>query len=144
MFWPKLDELEIASVQWGLCQLGLLVEGDVIVLIYQFGLLEYGDCSYSFWLVPKEERILPPPVSPNTGVRLPVILVEGQTGIVVALRNLVLPPVFARALFAAIRAQAHAAFFDPHAYDDQLALLNARFPTSEALFQRAQVRCCIV
>ena len=139
---------EVSAIRSAEAEFALVVDGDLIVFLYRFGDgLPWSDQPYSWHLVPPERRRLPPSseeigLSPSAEPRalLAVILVDADTGIVRALRQITLSPALTTALHLAIRDQAARPWPGQAAYDLQLARLYARYPTTDALVSVARAR----
>ncbi|GIW06340.1 MAG: hypothetical protein KatS3mg060_1145 [Dehalococcoidia bacterium] len=133
---------EVESIQRGRASFALSIEPPLIVLLYRFApAITWSDAPFSIHLVPPAQRVLPPPLGQAEESRalLQVILVDADTGIVRALRQLTWSPAFTAAIHAAIAAQATMTW-DAQAYDAALRQLYQRYPTSEALLSTATAR----
>lgn len=143
LFWlrsPTRDEVE--SIRRGQAWFALYVEQPLIVLLYRFdSAIDWSDAPFSIHLVPPDQRALPAALGEAEESRalLQIVLVDADTGIVRALRQLTWSPAFTAVVHAAIREQA-AKPWDVAAYDRALAALYQRFPTSEALLRAAVAR----
>lgn len=147
LFFRRPSAAEVDAVRQGPAEFGLVAEPwvpgcEVLVLLYRFGGdAGWSDAPYSWHLVPPDQRTRPEPeATAETRALLHVLLVDADTGLVQALRVLTLSPDFTRLLHAAIRAQALRPWRVTR-YDARLAALYQRYPTSEALLERADARC---
>lgn len=122
-------------------QFALLVRGDIIGLLFQAGAVPWSDATFNIHLVPAAERTVPAVPAANEGKLLTIILVEGETGIIAALRVVSLSHAFSVALDSAIIQQA-AAPFNTGDYDYQIAHWAQR--DAGALAAQASVRCTSV
>jgi hypothetical protein len=95
--------VEVSSIQSGEAQFGLYVKGPLIFLLHQFGQMAWHDAAYSWWLVSPEFRKVPE--EEDGHALLKVVMVDTQTGIVVAIRALTFSAEFTTCLHDAIRQQ---------------------------------------
>ena len=136
---PRASEVE--AVRKGECEFALVVKGPVIFFMYRFGKAVYwSDPSYSWHMVPEDQRTLPDPEGLETRALLHMLLVDAKNGLVLALRTVSFSPAFTRALHDAIRAQAASPWVGQATYDAALADLYRRYPTSDDLLRCAAVR----
>ncbi len=137
---PRAEE--IAAVERGEARFALLPYRDVLVLAVRFGDLPWSDAAYSWHLVPPEQRTLPDPVVPPQRRFLLVALVDRTSRRYAARPRMVsFTPSFTQALHRAIRDQAARAWPGDEAYDEQLAELYRRYPTTDALVEAAIAQC---
>jgi hypothetical protein len=116
------------------CEFALVVANDVLFFLYRFGRsMGWSDAPYSWWLVPPNQRVLPPAPERETPTALQVTVVDAAAGIVLALRAVQLSLPFTRALHAAIRVQAETPWADRLAYDRQVAETYRRWPDPRAM-----------
>lgn len=129
---------EIEGVQSGEVSLALYVEQPVIVIVARFGrdgaAVPWSDAAFSIRTLPAEEQKLPPLDEEMATFR--IVLVDAGTGVVSAMRVVLLAEEITAALHAAIREQASAPW-DRRAFDRKVAELQARF-TSDALARAAK------
>lgn len=129
---------EIAAVRNGAARFSFSTFAGPEVLFLSFGFQTpnggelNGDCSYSWWLVPEDER-QPPSLDfgPTEGALLTVFLVDAENGILKVIRVIGLGHKFTLALHRAILAQAQGEL--PDDYDDQLRRVMARYTTVQLL-----------
>ena len=141
MFFRSPTRREVEAVRKGRCEFGLVVDGPIIFLLYRFHpAIDWSDATYSWHLVPETERTLPQPEGAETRALLHVDLIEADSGLVRALRVVTFSPAFTRALHSAIRQQAASPWPGREAYDDALASVYKRYPTSKDLLRRAVAR----
>lgn len=139
---------EVYGITKGKAEFGLLVQKETIFFLYQFdhGMKPYGlpwsDASFQWWLNKPEDRTLPNP-EPTDLERalLFVCVVDADTGIIAGMRSVTLSPEFTAALHKAIRQQARTAWEGQMKYDHALARLYARYPTTQAMVDAADITC---
>jgi hypothetical protein len=143
LFFDRPSPAEVAAVKQSPAEFGIYHEHDQIVLCYRFNPgVPWSDAPYSYHLVPEPERVPPPSpdqLGPDARAILSILLVNATGGEVLALRAVSLSPVFTRALFAAIGAQAQLPW-DSADYDRRVADVYARYPTSDALIAACSER----
>lgn len=124
LFYPDPSVDEVADVGSGDAHFALYERSPLLVLCFRFGRCPWADAPFSWHLVPPEERTTLPAsnLTEESRALLQVILVDGSSGIVRALRVLTWSPSFTQTINRAIRMQA-AAVFDSSAYDRSLARL---------------------
>jgi hypothetical protein len=141
MFFRLPTRREVEAVRKGRCEFALAFEGPVIFLMYFFDpAIDWSDAPYCWHLVPEVERTLPQRGGPETRALLQANLVEAQSGLVRALRVVTFLPAFTRALHFAIREQAALPWLGREAYEEALASIYKRYPTSGDLLARAVAR----
>jgi hypothetical protein len=137
--WPSLAASN--AVSHGPCEFALVVEGPVILFLYQFGAaIAWSDVPYLWHLLPKEQRTLPDAESSEARALLQVILVDAGTGLVRALRVVTFSLAFTGVIHAAIRSQAEFPWIGPVGYDIALANIYRRYPTTADLLRHAIAR----
>lgn len=106
-FWRNPSRQEIAGVTRGRAGFGLLIEGDVVFLLYQFNDagVSWSDAPYSIHRVADVERDEPPVLTGDERSLLHVIVVDAASGLIVGMRQLAWSPAFSAAVNDAIRAQ---------------------------------------
>ncbi len=149
LFFRNPQPQEIQSVRVGKVEFGLVVEQDILLLLFRFlgaqpgqkG-ITWSDAPYSYHMVPQNRRGLPPEeaLSPDARTLLQIVLVDASTGITLAIRMVSFSHEFTERLYQAIREQA-AMPFDQVKYDRQLRWLYATYPNSKQMLSRAVVRC---
>lgn len=129
---------QVEAIRKGRHNFALVIGPDLFFLLYRFG-KAMGWSSAPFWdvIVPNEEREVPDANWPEGGVPLRVVLTDGTTGLVRAVRSVALPPHFACELHAAIRRQAIFPCLNKRAYSQALATMRQLCPTPRSLLQRA-------
>lgn len=141
LFFRSPSAAEVEAVRTGDCEFALVVEGPVIFLMYRFGRsINWSDSSYTWHLVPEDQRELPETAGLLVHAFLHVILLDAASGLVCALRSVTFSPEFTLALHGAIHAQAEAPWPGNAAYDAVLAAIYRRYPTSADLLKRAIAR----
>ena len=145
LFWRHPMPAEIQAVKHGRVDFALLVEKDIIFLLFRFGnAVPWSEAPYSWHLVKRKvpgEADLPEPHGSSEGRDLlTIILVNAATGIIEALRVVSWSPAFSAALRLAIRDQAARPW--PGDVEHQRQLNNAyrRWPTSAAMVRDATSR----
>lgn len=138
VFLKNPQEREIASIGKGEMQFKLYIEDGVIFLLYKFDGALWSDCTYSWHLVPEEDRTIP---SPEKGMHdlIHVTLVDAATGIVRALRCATLSAEFSYALDSAILAQTKMPL-SREEHDRIIQKVYARYPTSRDMARQTHIR----
>ncbi|MGO9121108.1 MAG: hypothetical protein ACLQPD_26285 [Desulfomonilaceae bacterium] len=129
---------EIASIMTGPAQFALFIQYPVIFLLHQFGQMPWNDAPYSWGLVPEESRRLPE-LDPSLHALLKIIMVNSETGIVVALRALTFSGEFTYQLHRAIKAQASLHWDSELHYKTIKSVYQTLTP--EEMVQRAGTTC---
>ena len=123
----------------GIVRFALVVEGPVVLLLSRFGeTIDWG--TEPFTMPPGSPAERGWLATPRLDERdaLSVVMVDAGTGLVRALRMLVLPANFTYELRRATRQQAAA---ETDVYDAAFEELQHRYPTLEALVEHAVVTC---
>ena len=131
--------IEVQSVKQGEASFGLVVQQDVILLVFKFGALPWSDGSYAWHRVPADERTLPQELGERERATVTVFLVNADNGILLAIRQVSLSHDFSVALHHAITEQA-ARPFDQVLFDRQLRMLYSQHD-SRSLLNLAIARC---
>jgi len=127
-------------------QLGLYLQGDIILLVYKF--IDYkkqlvpvnGYSPFSIHLVPESLRTLPHlPEDGEHTEELRIHLVDAETGILRAARSISLSAEFSASLCTAIIDQGGVPLTDD--YNDRLLEIDKKFPDNESLMENCKVRC---
>jgi hypothetical protein len=140
LFFKQPKPIEVESVKQGEATFGLMVSGDVILLAFKFGAIPWSDASYTWHRVPAAERTLPPgEMRLEERQLLTVFLINADTGILLAIRQVSLSHDFTVALHQAIREQSRKPF-DQVLFDRQLRKLYSQYH-SQDLYKLASVRC---
>ncbi|GCF11246.1 hypothetical protein [Dictyobacter arantiisoli] len=147
LFYYNPKPQEIQAISRGKCEFGLSVKGDIIFLSFRFygnqpgqAGIPWSDAPYSYHMLPDDRKQMPDEnLSSESRSLLQVVLVNANTGILLAIRNVTLSPEFTQALFQAIRDQA-AKPFNQAAYDRQLKRIYDAY-NSKQLFAAAHVKC---
>lgn len=137
---PTVEEIEDVHSGTVELALGSYHDQDVLVLFFRIGRQPWSGAPYTWHMVPSSEQTLPPGVSGEERAILNIVLVDTDTGLVLALRTVTMPPEFSRTLHEQITAQA-ARPFKQSTYDWQLRDLYKRYPTTSALLETATARC---
>jgi hypothetical protein len=149
-FFKDIRSSERKAVERGRAHFGLYVEGDVIVLLFKIDGpggkgIDWHEAPYSWYLVPAEARTLPPPpqnIPPGEGALVNILLIDAGTGIIRAMRALVLSHEFTVHLHRAIGEQAGRPF-DQQRYQEQVLMLRRKFPTVPLMVAAAQASCSV-
>jgi len=134
--------IEVQAVKQGEATFGLVVKDDVILPVFKFGVIPWSDASYTWHRVPSGERTLPKsPEELRTGERAQVttLMINADTGILLAIRQTSFSHDFTVALHQAIREQA-ARPFDQVLFDRQLRKLYSQYD-AKGLLKLAIARC---
>ncbi len=148
LFFRNPDPQEIQAVKTGKVEFGLVIEQDIILLLFRFLPAQKGqhgirwsDAPYSYHFLPEDRRGLPPQeLGAEKRALLQIVLVNASTGITLVIRAVSLSHEFTKQLYQAIHEQAGKSF-DKVTYDRQLRWLYATYPDSRQLLQKAVVRC---
>lgn len=149
IFLNKLKNNEINSIKKDKIKFGLLVVDSVIFIIYKFmnykkGQLNisfHGDMPFSVHLVPENMRSLPEiPKNENQRILLSIVLVESNTGLVQALREVSLSNDFSVELTTAIHEQ-HKKPFDQNRHDTIIKQVYKMYPDTDSMFDNAISTC---
>ena len=135
-----LTEREVARIGGeGVVHLALVVEPLVFTLVAGFeGVISWSGAPYCWHYLRDEERALPAPLADGETADLTIVLVEGNDGIVRAVRAVTLSPDFSLALHTAIGDQAECTF-DEEEYERQADTLHRQWRAGE-LVERACAR----
>jgi hypothetical protein len=144
IFLGRATPEEVEAVRSGPAELGFFAEPPGLVLVARFGPALAFDGKYHWHRMAEVtgDRSLPPPAeetSPALRALLSIILVEGTTGRVLALRAATFSPEFTRALHQAIADQAAGAY-DRVEHQRWAEALTARYTTHQ-LWGRCSIRC---
>jgi len=133
---------EIGDVRHGQAEFAFVVEGPIIFFLYRFGEdIPWSYAPYSWHLVPEHDRALPEAdTPPESRARLSTVLVEGQSGIVRAIRTTTFSPEFTHALEDAIREQAARSGVGRELYDRAVQEAGVQYPTTADLVMMARHR----
>lgn len=140
LFFRHPKPVEVQAVKQGEASFGLVVQDDVILLVFRFGVIPWSDASYTWHRVPSEERTLPPALA-NVRERAQVttFMIDADTGIILAIRQTSFSHEFTVALHRAIHEQA-ARPFDQVLFDRQLRMLYSHYD-AKGLLSLAVARC---
>lgn len=140
MFFSQPLPSEVQAVKNGEATFGLVIKEDVILLVFKFGSLPFSDAPYTIHRVPEQERTLPPLLTRPTERHLVTIfLVNADTGILLAIRQVSFSHDFTEALHQAIREQADRPF-DQVKFDRQLRSLYSQYQSKD-LMKLAIAKC---
>jgi hypothetical protein len=142
LFLKSPTRREIDAVRRETTEFSLTIEPPLIVLCYRFGDgIPWSDAPFTYHLVPANQRTLPDEANEVSEFRalLLVFLVDADTGIILAMRQITFSAEFTARLHLAIREQARMTW-DEAEYNRLLANLYRRCST-DALVETAAARC---
>jgi hypothetical protein len=133
--WERPSKKEVRSVQSARADFGFLEWEHTVFLLYRFALGPWSDQPFSYHLVPKGERELPPELDGEKGERtlLTVLLVSSEDGILRAIRALTLSPEVSSGLNKAIVRNALADWPGPEAYEFAVKRAYAKYPSADQM-----------
>jgi hypothetical protein len=134
--------IEVQSVKTGEANFGLVVQDDVILLVFKFGAIPWSDASYTWHRLALDERTLPKApedLGPEERSTVTTFLVNADTGILLAIRQTSFSHDFTVKLHQAIIEQSHKPF-DQVLFDRQLRKLYSQHD-SKSLLSLAIARC---
>lgn len=135
---PKPGEVQAAKQ--GEANFALVVQQDIILLVFRYGIIPWSDAPYAWYRVPENERTVPPDmVSEQERMPVTLFMVNADTGILLAIRQTSFSHDFSTKLHRAIREQIVRPF-DQVLYDRQLRMLYSRYD-SQGLLTLAIARC---
>jgi hypothetical protein len=102
---PDVTPMDVTIVATGRFSMRLLEAPHTLTFLYRFGDGDWSDTPYSVHRVPEDQRRCPPPPEEGAGWPLRIALIEGRTGIVLAVRDTALTRSFSMALLAAYERQ---------------------------------------
>ena len=136
-----ITDAEIRSFKNEKIQFGLLVYRDVIFVVLKAGGFN-GEGSFSWHLLPSSARNhLPALNTPTSRYLLPVFLVDADSRIVKAMRQVSLSPEFSQALRNAMVAQADRPWIGDAAYDMQISAAYQHWPSSLNMLSASSIKC---
>ena len=136
--YSKPSKIEIDSIQTGEAQFALYVREPVLFLLHQFGDMAWNDASYNWWLVSEEFRKVPEQTE-GLHALLKVVMVDTDTGVVVALRALTFSAEFTKRLEEVIRGQSEQPWSKAH-HEEAVRYVYGRYSTMD-LVERAEIFC---
>lgn len=136
---------EILSVREGEAEFAFSVQEGVIFMSYRFGTIPWSDNSYSWHLLSSEQQQAGglPPIGAAQPATVMVMLIEGRTRVIRALRRAVLSSEMTEALHLAIRQQAEIAWEGREEHARRCQEVYRRFPTQDALVRAATSRAAV-
>ena len=141
LFYQRPSAAEVSDIESGRAAFALATYRDVIIICYRFGEQPWSDATYTWHLVPEDERTIPDfPASDEERALLHIVLIDATTGIVKALRACTYSPAFTAALHDAIRYQS-AQPFNREEYDRQSQRVYAGHTSRQIATQLARYRC---
>ena len=139
LFYARPNRAEVLSVQTLPCRFALYVDAPILLLLYQFGTMPWGDAPFH-WSRMSEPPELPSVEQGQHAVLNTLLIDTTQGGQICALRMCTLSPTFTLNLHHAMRAQALAGPPNPDLAIRQLQRVYSRY-TTERLAERCTVRC---
>jgi hypothetical protein len=139
LVYQGVTDEEVSAVRWGRASFGLVVEGPLIMLCYQFGdSIPWSVAPCRWNQFPASERLTATWDDPHSGAQahLRVSLVEAADGRVLTHRAAPLSRSLTRAWIAAIRRQAIRNCCDAR-YNAALSQFSRRFPRPDDLLAMA-------
>jgi hypothetical protein len=133
----KPTAAEIENVENGNFELALYVEKDIIDILFSFGKETlWSDAPYSWHINPIESREIPPVLENGCVYVIPfhIFLVDASTGIIKALRTILLSHEFASELFSAIDAQIQMPY-DEAIYNAHVDTMYRKFSAKDLVFR---------
>jgi hypothetical protein len=128
------------AIRSGPCEFAALVEEGVLFFLFRFGeVVPWSVAPFSIWLVNMSERVLPGPLLEGEREELQVILVEAATGLIRALRTVLLPAPLSAALNRAIEEQAARPWPGQAGYEAAVSGVLARHATPADLLAWARL-----
>lgn len=132
IFDSPLDS-EIRDINEGKIKLGLLEEAGIIFFFIKFGKLPWMDAPYNVEFSQPFE--LKEPMDPETGYTLQIVLIDGMTGIVQAIKLIELPYEMSKLFKELVEKQKKIPIKD---YDNVLNRIYSKYET-EALVEEAEI-----
>jgi hypothetical protein len=132
---------EVEAVRSGPVEFGFFADPMGLFLIARFTRMSF-DCSYQWHRVAVEDRTLPPAweeISPALRALIHILLVDAETGVVLALRDVSFSPEFTRALHRAIADQTVGPY-DRAAHQRWADGMTAQH-TTDQLWGKCTMRC---
>jgi len=124
---------EINNIKKGEIYWNFLVYPECLFLLIKFGSLPWFDAPYSWWIVPKQRRIVPK-LEEHELFTIQIILINATTGIVEAIRLISLPKIESQTLLNIIQFQIENPI-SPEAYHRRIDQIYQLCPTSEAMIK---------
>jgi len=133
---------ELQDVRKGNAQFAILPYRSVLFLLFRFGDGGWSDAPFAWWMVPEDQRILPPTdLTPESRSLLNVILVGADDGLIKVLRLVTLSPHFTREMFACIHRQAGSKWEGIAAHDRHIGGAYSRWQTQARMVKDAISKC---
>lgn len=133
--------VEIANYKNGYSRFALYVKDDILMLCFKFGDQPWSDGSYSYHLVPEDERIPPEELNKGHMILLTVFLIDAENGILKAIRVVTLSEKFSQRLVKEINEQIKRGWPGDEEYNNQLDYLLQNYSSEELSKRHAVVRC---
>lgn len=142
LFMNGITPEELAAYRSLPLKLGFTYQSGVVNLLWKPTGAGWSDSPYSPWALPTSAERVAPEVDLSHEVRalLQVVLVSANDGIVRVLRAVTMSPAMTRELHKAI-AEQMASPMSIEAYHAAVGDIYRRFPTTDALVERAIVTC---
>jgi hypothetical protein len=126
LFMSEPTSEEIAAVRRGSMRLGVAEAGGCLFVLYSVGDLT-GDVPYEWHLAPQDRRSLPELPTPRSRLLVHVFLVDADTGVIGAMRQVTMSARVSRLLVDAMRRQSQVGAFHDVEYDAKLARARRRW-----------------
>ncbi len=140
--YPRPKQEEIEQFHHGMVRFAWVDSEQTAVFAVKLGDLPWADCPFHPRLIIDAGMQTPRlPHKSTAGKVLPMIFVNGISGIVVGIRMIGLPPKFVTAMSATITRMVQTPF-NPAAHDDAIVALYGKYPTAAKLVRdRADITC---
>ncbi len=140
LFFAEPSESEISSVKSGTMDVAVTSVSDILLLLFRFDPgIPWSDAPYSYWMVPSDERAVPPVLQGEQRPLLLTILIDAGSGIIHAIREVSLSTRVGLVLHELIRDQA-AKPITKAQYESAIDNIFTKYPT-KALLERAVAKC---
>ena len=139
----SVSQQEVEAVETARVDFGVFSLRNIVFLLARVeGLNSWCDVPFNWHLVPAEDREIPTiPESPDPDhATIIIYLVDLSSGLLRAIRAATVSPHFTRTLHSAIRQQSRSIWNGMNAYVDDLAKVQAAYPTKK-MVQQALAKC---
>lgn len=138
LFFSGIPEEAVREVESGDCYLGLLRAEDVAVIPWKIGDHMMGDAQFHVFLYLPETRPTNTVMEGGDRLRLPIILIDRDSGEVRAIRHVMLSERFSQALGQTIAYQL-GNHIGREAYDAQVSIYQNKYPDVADAIRAAQI-----
>lgn len=139
IFWARPTQPEIQAVRTGTAEFAWIDNDQVAVLAFRFGQQPWSDCPYHAGRDPQAG--LPADLDDDKHLLVQVLLVDADTGLIAAMRQLTWPPQFTRKVAGTVDRML-ATPYNEAAHDAALDTLYARYPHTESLVRSPAATIC--